>query len=210
MKPSWKPLMVVAFGLGAMAAPPAEAAAATTPNAPSACQLGLTTEIALIHPLASIKGPGSCGAEDIVRLDAVVLKDGRRIALTPAATLRCPMAEAVARWIREEVAPAAATLGSPVRTIVTGASYECRGRDRDPSAKVSEHGHANALDLRGLRLANGMAIDFTDKAAPKEFRERMRQSACAAFSTVLGPGSDSYHANHIHLDLIERVGGYRL
>ena len=99
MKPSWKPLMVVAFGLGAMAAPPAEAAAATTPNAPSACQLGLTTEIALIHPLASIKGPGSCGAEDIVRLDAVVLKDGRRIALTPAATLRCPMAEAVARWI---------------------------------------------------------------------------------------------------------------
>src|SRR5205823_14531639 len=40
----------------------------STPNAPSACQLGLTTEIALIHPLASIKGPGSCGAEDIVRL----------------------------------------------------------------------------------------------------------------------------------------------
>ena len=68
----------------------------------------------------------------------------------------------------------------------------------------------NALDLRGLRLANGMAIDFTDKSAPREFRERMRQSACAAFSTVLGPGSDSYHANHIHLDLIERVGGYRL
>jgi len=210
MKPSWKPLMVVAFGLGAMAAPPAEAAAATTPNAPSACQLGLTTEIALIHPLASIKGPGSCGAEDIVRLDAVVLKDGRRIALTPAATLRCPMAEAVARWIREEVAPAAATFGSPVRTIVAGALYECRGRDRDPSAKVSEHGHANALDLRGLRLANGMAIDFTDKSAPREFRERMRHSACTAFSTVLGPGSDGYHENHIHLDLIERAGGYRL
>ena len=98
MKPSWKPMMVVAFGLGAVAAPAAQAAA-ITPNAPSACQLRLTTDIALIHPLASIKGPGSCGAEDVVRFDAVVLKDGRRIALTPAATLRCPMAEAVARWI---------------------------------------------------------------------------------------------------------------
>jgi hypothetical protein len=120
------------------------------------------------------------------------------------------MAEAVARWIREEVAPAAATLGSPVRTIVTGTSYECRGRDRDPGAKVSEHGHANALDLRGLRLANGTTVDFTDQSASKEFRERILQSACSAFSTVLGPGSDSYHENHIHLDLIERHGGYRL
>jgi hypothetical protein len=210
MKPSWKLLMVVAFGLGAMAAPRAEAAAATTPNASSTCQLRLTTDVALMHPQPSITGPGSCGAEDVVRLDAVVLKDGRRIALTPAATLRCPMAEAVARWIREELAPAAATFGSPVRTIVTGASYECRGRDRVLGATLSEHGRANALDLRGLTFANGTAIDFTDKAAPKEFRERIQQSACSNFTTVLGPGSDSYHEGHIHLDLIERPGGYRL
>lgn len=113
-------------------------------------------------------------------------------------------------WIREEVAPAAAIFGSPVRTIVTGTSYECRGHDRDPGAKVSEHGHANALDVRGLRLANGTAVDFADKSAPKEFRELIRQSSCTAFSTALGPGSDSYHENHIHLDLIERHGGYRL
>ena len=80
-----------------------------------------------MHPLPSILGPGSCGAEDVVRLDAVVLKDGKRIALALAATLRCPMAETVARWIREEVAPAAAaTFGSSVHTVVTGTSYECR------------------------------------------------------------------------------------
>ena len=94
----------------------AEAPASTTPPVPSACQLRLTPDFALMRPLPSIIGPGSCGAEDVVRLDAVVLKDGRRVTLAPAATLRCPMAEAVARWIREEVAPAAATFGSPTRT----------------------------------------------------------------------------------------------
>jgi hypothetical protein len=163
-----------------------------------------------MHPLPPIIGPGSCGAEDVVRLDAVVLKDGQRIALAPAPTLRCPMAEAVAHWIREEVTPAAATFGSAVHTIITGTSYECRGRDRVPGAKLSEHGRANALDLRGLTLANGTVVDFTDTAVPKEFRELIRQSACTRFTTVLGPGSDAYHEGHIHLDLIERQGGYRL
>jgi hypothetical protein len=139
-----------------------------------------------------------------------MLKDGQRVALAPAATLRCPMAEVVARWIREEVAPAAATLGSPARTIVTATSYDCRERDRVSGAKLSEHGRANALDLRGITLANDMTVDLTDKAASKEFRELIRQSACNAFTTVLGPGSDDYHNSHIHLDLIERKGGYRM
>jgi hypothetical protein len=128
------------------------------------------------------------------------------------------MAEAVARWVREEVAPAAAaTFGSSVKMVITGTSYQCRGRDRDPAAKISEHGHANALDLLGLKLANGTVVNFTDRATRftdratrKDFRENIRQSACATFTTVLGPGSDSYHENHIHLDLIERHGGYRV
>ena len=184
---------------------------ATAPAAPSACQERLTPDVAVMHPLPSITGPEPCGGDDLVRLDAVVLKDGQRIALMPAATLRCPMAEAVARWIRDDVAPAtAATFGSPARTIVAGVSYECRGRDRVPGAKLSEHAHANALDLRGLKLADGRMIDFTDKAVIKEFRDTVRQSACGRFTTVLGPGSDSYHERQIHLDLIERQSGYRL
>jgi hypothetical protein len=27
---------------------------------------------------------------------------------------------------------------------------------------------------------------------------------------VLGPGSDAFHDDHLHLDLAERRGGYRL
>ena len=38
----------------------------------------------------------------------------------------------------------------------------------------------------------------------------MRALACARFTTVLGPGSDGYHEDHIHLDLAERSHGYRI
>lgn len=64
--------------------------------------------------------------------------------------------------------------------------------------------------MLGLKLANGTVVNFTDRATRKDFRETIRQSACATFTTVLGPGSDSYHENHIHLDLIERHAGYRV
>ena len=98
----------------------------------------------------------------------------------------------------------------PAARLVVAASYDCRGRNRIAGAKLSEHGRANALDLRGLTLGDGTAIDFTDKSAPKAFRERVRQSACARFTTVLGPGSDGYHEQHVHLDLMERHGGFRM
>ena len=121
------------------------------------------------------------------------------------------MAEAIAHWIRDKIAPAAAAiLGSPARTIVTAGSYECRQRDRVPGAQLSEHSRADALDLRDLKLANGTVVDLTGKAASGEFRELVRRSACNTFTTVLGPGSDSSHNDNIHLDLIERKGGYRI
>jgi hypothetical protein len=143
-------------------------------------------------------------------LEAVVLKDGERVALAPAPTLRCPMAEAVVHWVRDEVAPATAKLGSAVRKIGTATSYDCRERDRVPGAKLSEHGRANALDLDDLTLANGTVVHLTDTKASQEFRELVRQSACNTFTTVLGPGSDEFHKTHIHLDLIERRGKYRI
>jgi hypothetical protein len=79
--------------------PRTPAANAPTPALPppSACQGQLTPDLALVRPLPSITGPNSCGGDDIVLLEAVVLEDGQRVALVPAATLRCPMAEAVVR-----------------------------------------------------------------------------------------------------------------
>ena len=76
--------------------------------------------------------------------------------------------------------------------------------------QLSEHGRANALDVRAFKLANGRSISLTDRTVPRELRETVLHSACARFSTVLGPGSDWYHEDHIHLDLMERRGNYRI
>ena len=54
------------------------------------------------------------------------------------------------------------------------------------------------------------SISLTDRKVPRELRESVLHSVCARFSTVLGPGSDGYHEDHIHLDLMERHNDYRI
>ena len=176
---------------------------------PSACALRLA-ELAAFSQQPTLTGPGGCGAVDVVKLEAVTMPDKSRVSLNPPATLRCSMAEAVALWVRQEVWPAATELGSALSSISNFDSYDCRGRNRIVGARLSEHGKANALDVRAIKLANGKMVDLTDPLVSKSFRERMRTAACGRFMTVLGPGSDGYHENHIHVDLAERTRGYRM
>lgn len=177
---------------------------------PSACRLALTDEIAIAPSIPDIHGPGDCGGEDLVRLEAVVLPDKRRVTLKPAATLRCKMASEVADWVRSDIAPLATGLGSEVNTLDDYDSYDCRARNGVSGAKLSEHGHANAIDVHGFGLADGRSIVLTDPVVPRELRENVLHSACTRFATVLGPGSDGHHEEHIHLDLIERHNNYRI
>ncbi len=194
------------------AAPPSQAAPAVAPAepAPSACRLALTEAIAIAPSLPPIRGPGDCGGEDIVRLEAVVVSPTQRVALKPPAVLRCTMATAVANWVRSDAAPLAASLGSTLSEVDNFDSFECRGRNRVKGAKLSEHGRANALDIRGLRLANGTMLSLTDRNLSREIREKVLHSVCTRFTTVLGPGSDWYHEDHIHLDIAERRNNYKL
>lgn len=192
------------------AAPAAETPEPEEPAPPSACRLRLTTELALAPSLPRLAGPSECGADDVVRLEMVVLADKTRVAVTPPAILRCTFAEAIVHWVREDVAPSLRSLGGALKTIDNFAAYDCRGRNRVVGAQLSEHGKANALDVRSLKLANGVVVGLTDPHVAKNFREGLRRSTCARFSTVLGPGSDGYHETHVHVDLAERRGGYRL
>lgn len=220
-----KALGVIAFLLGTTVAATAEgiplprprpadipgdqSSTARTEAIVSPCQSRLA-EVAAFKPLPPITGPGDCTATDVVELDAVLLPDGRRVVFSPSATLRCPMAEAVTRWVHDNVAPTIAALGKELRGVQTLDSFDCRPRNGIAGAKISEHGHANALDVRAFKLANGTAIELTDASVDKALRQKLRQSACARFSTVLGNGADAYHDNHVHLDLIERSNHYRI
>jgi hypothetical protein len=189
--------------------PAEQAAPAPTPQ-PSACRLALSDAIAIAPSIPDIHGAGGCGGEDLVRLEAVVLPDKHLVALKPAAILRCAMASAVANWVRTDIVPLAASLGSTVTDLDNFDSFECRGRNRVAGAPLSEHGRANALDVRSFKLANGRSISLTDRAVSRELRESVLHSVCARFSTVLGPGSDWYHEDHIHLDLMVRHNDYKI
>jgi hypothetical protein len=181
-----------------------------TPAPPSACRLALTEEIAIAPSVPDIHGPGDCGGEDLVRLEAIVLPDKHRVSLKPAATMRCGMATAIADWVRTDIAPLAQSLGSEPADLENFDAYECRGRNGISGAPLSEHGRANALDVHAFKLANGQSIGLTDRDVPRSLRESALHTACTRFTTVLGPGSDGYHEDHIHLDLLQRHNNYKI
>ena len=194
----------------AVPGPPVPGPAVPTPPPPSACRLALTDAVAVAPSIPDIHGPGGCGGDDLVRLEAVVLPDQRQVALQPPAILRCAMASQIADWVRTDIAPLTVSLGSVISVLDNFDSFECRGRNRVVGAPLSEHGRANALDVRAFKLANGRSISLTDRTAPREVRENVLHSVCTRFTTVLGPGSDGYHEDHIHLDLMQRRNNYKI
>lgn len=181
-------------------------------SSPSACRVRLTSERAIAPSIESIDGPEECSSVDLVRLEAVILSNkGKRVEITPPAVLRCVMAEAIVDWIREDLTPLAElSFGSPPRSVQTYTGYNCRPRNNIPGEMTSEHGKGNALDVGPIKLINGKTIDLADRNLVPDIRESLKHSACGRFSTVLGPGSDQYHENHVHLDLRERRNGYRI
>ena len=190
------------------AAPAAKLAAVPTP---SACRLRLTAARAIAPAVTSIDGPEGCGGVDLVRLEAAMLSNNDRVEINPPAVLRCEMAEAVADWVRDDLSELAVVyFGSRLRSVRNYTAYNCRSRNNIVGALPSEHGKGNALDVGSITLVNGRTVDPTDPKVSRDFRERWKKSACARYSTVLGPGSDGYHENHVHLDIKERQNGYRI
>jgi hypothetical protein len=137
------------------------------------------------------------------------------VEVKPAATLACPIVSALDRWIAEAVQPAALRwFGQPVIEIKQISAYSCRGMNGTPGARISEHAFGNALDIASFELANGRKVSVQHgwRGRPEEqgFLRDIQAAACAEFTTVLAPGSNVYHYNHIHVDLMRRSGGRRI
>ncbi|MBV9077804.1 MAG: extensin family protein [Methylobacteriaceae bacterium] len=191
--------------------PSAETVAAPPPADLDRC-FGRLAELGAAAERRPPIAEGACGAADLVRVTR--LPDG--VALTGAADLRCPLAEALARWVKEAIRPEAESrLGRAPTALVVGTAYQCRGRNRLPNARLSEHAFANAIDLAAIELERHEQVRVAGppNAGPSSetaFIGAVRAKACAYFTTVLGPGSDPAHADHLHLDLRQRRGGYRI
>jgi hypothetical protein len=131
------------------------------------------------------------------------------VAVSPAATLACPLVSVLDQWITEAVQPAAMKwFGVPVVEIKQISAYSCRGMNGDPNATISEHAFGNALDIAAFTLADGRKLDVQHgwHGAPEEqaFLHDVQATACDQFTTVLAPGSNAFHYNHIHVDLMRR------
>lgn len=138
------------------------------------------------------------------------------IALDPPAVIRCPTALALAGWVKDFVVPAAARLDGrgAITAIENGSDYICRRRNNQAEGALSEHAFGNAFDVMGFRFAQGPALTIgalkPEDGLASAFQDAIRASACLDFTTVLGPGSNASHDNHLHLDIIARSKGYRL
>jgi hypothetical protein len=104
-------------------------------------------------------------------------------------------------------------LDAAPHSIAHGSTYVCRPRNNVAGAKMSEHAHANAVDIMSIAFParDPLIIGSSEETKTEgEFLAAVRKGACDYFTTVLGPGSDAAHAEHFHFDMAERRGGYRL
>ena len=118
----------------------------------------------------------------------------------------------MARWVGEVVAPLiAANFSSPLKAVRTGPGYECRNRNHETTGTLSAHAIGLALDISGFELANGQTVSVRpgDDPVSEAVLRTIRTAGCGWFTTVLGPGSDAAHANHLHLDIQHHGSGER-
>ncbi len=156
------------------------------------------------RPIREIEGPGTCGLDHPFEVSA--FSEGA-VYVSPKARLGCPMAAAMNRWMDAVVQPAAMSrFGVRVAEIKNMASYGCRTRNNQRGARMSEHSFGNGLDIGGFILTDGRQVSVLNdwrRGTPEAqaFLREVHAGACGMFKTVLGPGSDRFHENHLHLDL---------
>jgi hypothetical protein len=135
-----------------------------------------------------------------------------KAAVSPPATLACPIVTALDQWISETVQPSALRwFNQPVVEIKQISSYSCRGMVGASGHHISEHAFGNALDVAGFVLADGRKVMVKTgwHGRPEEagFLHDVQGGACNVFTTVLAPGYNRYHYDHIHVDLMRRASG---
>lgn len=148
-----------------------------------------------------------CGLKDGVMVTSV-----SGVKLSQPATIDCATATALNRWVERGLKPAVGRLGGGVTALQVAGHYTCRPRNNQRGAKVSEHGRGKAIDIAAVTLANGVSITvlkgWNDRQHGKILRS-MHKAACGPFGTVLGPNSDRFHRDHLHLDTAAyRKGSY--
>jgi hypothetical protein len=146
-------------------------------------------------PEMPIREAVECGTPAPMKLVSV----GRNppISFSPPPTLNCDMIAALGRWLARDVQPLARRhLGAPVIQVDTMSSYSCRNAYGRAGHKLSEHGYANALDIRGFVTARGksalVVADWGPTAREIEAQKAVAkaQAGWAPVTTAARPQAD--------------------
>ncbi|SER61061.1 extensin family protein [Rhizobium sp. NFR03] len=186
-----------------------------TPEEPAAyaqCLTDLKALGATFSEKPRIDDGKGCGIDKPISVSEIL----PGIKLAPDATLRCEAALELARWTKEAVLPAARIAMSEdgaLKTINQASSYICRLRNNASTGKISEHARGNAIDIASFTFKNGETIAIQprdeDGTLSGAFQRAVTATGCLYFETVLDPGSDEAHENHLHFDVLQRRGNYR-
>lgn len=97
---------------------------------------------------------GDCGSAAPVRL--ISIGKSPEVSLSPPPIVSCDMVVALTKWIKDDVQPLARRhLGAEVIKMESMSDYSCRLAYGRIGNKLSEHGKANALDIRGFMTSKG-------------------------------------------------------
>lgn len=145
-------------------------------------------------------------------LNPVKIREIAGVKLSTPATLDCRTARTFANWVSGVAQPEARrVLGARISKLWIMGSYVCRTRNHRVGARVSEHGAGRAVDVGGVWLGNGQRITVLGnwgKGDAGQFLRNVWKKACGPFRTVLGPGADRFHQDHLHLDTAYRNRSY--
>ncbi|GJE57551.1 extensin-like domain-containing protein [Methylobacterium thuringiense] len=163
---------------------------------------GLVRPTSYVSLAKEIDGPGPCGMQQPFK---VTRMGGGTVALKQRMTLGCPALAEAEAWLADTIQPAANLYFGVAVAEINAGTYACRGQNNQAGAKLSEHSYGNALDIMSLTLADGHVITikggWRGTEAEQGFLREIFTGACARFTTVLAPGSNIFHYDHIHVDL---------
>jgi hypothetical protein len=130
--------------------------------------------------------------------------------ISPPALMQCGMVNGLDQWLAQSVVPAARFyLRETLTEVESLGSFACKPLNGIVGSRISEHGSANAFELKALRFSTGSTLSIADGWHNQDPRVRIfmrsiHRSACRYFTTVLGPDADTRHTGHFHLDLAHR------
>lgn len=148
---------------------------------------------------------GQCGTQSPLSVTGV-LANGRMVPVSGGVETDCGMASALPAWVESVDSYLKSREDTALAELVVGTSYMCRNVNNGAGGNLSFHAFADALDIVGFRLADDRfvtVLDGWDDALSPEGRllRFAHGSACASFTTVLGPEANAQHRDHFHLDL---------